>query len=117
MVLKWSNTSRKDIQPSTYTPFGIVSVRFAAKPSTENTVELTFEVANTGPAISEETAQELMAPFIQGGDKTYQFQGAGLGLTLSKKLAEMMQGQLHFAHDTEKGNIFSIRIYLELANS
>jgi len=96
-----------------YTESGQISVTCRSETDQDKRY-LSFEIANTGDPLSSETADQLMGPFIQGGDKTHQFHGAGLGLTLSKKLAEMMNGGLRFSHDPIKGNIFSAHICLDI---
>jgi len=54
-----------------------------------------IEVADTGIGIAPEAQSQLFQPFVQvDGSTTRKYGGTGLGLTISRRLAEMMHGSL-----------------------
>lgn len=65
-----------------------------------------FEVADTGVGISAEDIQVIFDPFHQVGDINYKAVGTGLGLTITKRLVEMMGGELNVKSEPGKGSTF-----------
>ncbi len=58
---------------------------------------VTFSVADTGIGIREEDQSRLFQAFTQvGSDNERRYEGTGLGLHLSQKLAELLRGQISF---------------------
>jgi len=81
-------------------------VQSAAKPPC-----LKFEVIDTGIGLSQEQASRLFQPFTQADTSTARkFGGTGLGLTISKRLAEMLGGDIAISSSRGKGSTFSVTI-------
>ncbi|MEI7953827.1 MAG: ATP-binding protein [Verrucomicrobiota bacterium] len=72
-----------------------------------------FAVKDTGPGIPPEILERLFKPFVQA-DSSYRrpFEGAGLGLALSKRLAEAMQGTITVDSAPGLGSTFTLRLPL-----
>lgn len=60
---------------------------------TQNDKEVDFCIANSGPAISEETMKHMFEKFYQG-DTSHKSEGNGLGLTLVKKIISLHGGSI-----------------------
>ena len=72
-----------------------------------------FEVIDTGIGIEEEKFEEIFQPFHRvgsaGGNAVA---GSGLGLTISKILAEIMGGELVLKSRPGAGSTFTVRLFL-----
>lgn len=92
-----------------FTEKGVVSL--TVKLSADNS-KLNFVVQDTGTGITPEQAQRLFSPFTQAdATTTRRFGGTGLGLSLSKKLAIALGGNVVLEDSTiGKGSTFVISL-------
>ncbi len=65
-----------------------------------------FQVEDTGIGIAKEKLEEIFLPFQQVGEKSREAEGTGLGLTISRQLAELMGGELKVESTLGKGSVF-----------
>jgi PAS domain S-box-containing protein len=73
-----------------------------------------FYVKDTGIGISPEDATRIFERFVKLEDgHTGLFSGKGLGLSISKSLAEMLGGQIHLESAIHKGSVFFLTIPLQ----
>jgi signal transduction histidine kinase/CheY-like chemotaxis protein/purine-cytosine permease-like protein len=73
----------------------------------------TFQITDTGRGIREEELQNIFQPFTRLMDTTeHPVSGSGLGLTISKILAEIMGGELTVKSRPEQGSSFTVRLFL-----
>lgn len=77
-----------------------------------------IEVEDTGIGISSERLSHIFEPFEQGeNDTSRRFGGTGLGLTISRQLAELLDGHLDVASEAGVGSCFTISIPHEAART
>lgn len=83
------------------------------KSSPENSL-IRIEIKDTGIGISKEKQQLIFNEFTQAdADTVHKFGGSGLGLTISKKLAELLGGSLNVESSLGEGSTFIFTVKLK----
>ena len=73
-----------------------------------------FQVEDTGIGIDNHVTQRLFQPFTQGdASTTRKYGGSGLGLSICRRLAELMHGRIEFSSKTGKGSVFTLQVPLK----
>lgn len=86
----------------------------AASGTPEQPRELLFAVRDTGIGIPVEARERLFTSFTQvDASTTRRYGGTGLGLVISKRLAEMMGGRMWFDSEPGKGSTFFFTLIAE----
>ena len=88
-----------------FTDEGTVTVRIAAGES-----HMLFTVTDTGVGIPPDKLEHLFAPFDRTGSHRREHGGIGLGLALSKMLADELGGRLEARSDPPRGSTFTLRL-------
>ena len=73
-------------------------------------VILQFQVTDTGVGIDPEELDTIFDAFVQAKAGRAAVQGTGLGLTISHKLVELMEGRLYFSSQLGQGSTFAFTI-------
>ncbi len=80
-------------------------------------LDIELSVKDTGIGISKEKLGKIFESFTQADSSTTRkFGGTGLGLTISKSLAELMNGNLTVKSTINKGSEFTLHVPLEVVN-
>lgn len=72
-------------------------------PHNSEEIVLHFEVHDTGAGIEQEALETIFSPFTQSRSGVSSQQGTGLGLTISKKYAQFLGGDLHMESTLGEG--------------
>ena len=67
-------------------------------------------VLDTGNGLRQDQIQRLFNRFERLDQKTSSIEGAGIGLTISKKLVELMDGKIGVDSEVGKGSTFWIEL-------
>ena len=94
-----------------FTQQGGITVSTDIENETHDTITIRFAVKDTGIGIADEKKELLFAPFVQlDAGTTRKFGGAGLGLVISKRFIEMMNGQIGLESALGSGSTFWFKI-------
>src|SRR5207302_6177112 len=101
-----------------FTQLGEVVLGVKATPRTaenKSELELNFTVRDSGIGISKEKQELIFNAFTQAdGSTTRQYGGTGLGLTISKRLVEMMGGRIWVESEAGKGSVFHFTVRFDV---
>lgn len=97
-----------------FTPSGEVIVRFTVEDKGNTTALVKISVEDTGIGIPPQQMQRIFEAFTQvDSSSTRRHGGTGLGLTISKKLVELMGGVITVESQVGKGSKFTVLLPLE----
>jgi len=101
-----------------FTKKGKVRLNINAKQLAGHNYQLFFDVIDTGIGIHREQLPKLFNAFAQADSSiSRNYGGSGLGLVITKRLIEEMQGEISCASEPGIGSQFSFHITLEQSNS
>ncbi|MBT3605391.1 MAG: HAMP domain-containing protein [Candidatus Latescibacteria bacterium] len=91
-----------------FTKQGEVSVEVKAA-SVQKKMTLSIKIADTGIGIPEDEIDKVFAPFTQRqGQSINEYGGTGLGLTLTKRILDVMAGQITVTSKVDVGSSFLV---------
>lgn len=97
-----------------FTDHGYVHVHTSIEDESDKAYRLDISITDTGIGIPGEDQVKLFHAFKQADTTiTRRYGGTGLGLVISKKLAEAMKGRIILSSEINKGSTFTIKIELE----
>ena len=96
-----------------FTQTGYVAIRILFNNHSDNSYDFKFTVTDTGVGMSEANKQRLFNAFTQADTSiTRRFGGTGLGLVISRSLANLMHGEIDFESTLDKGSVFWLSLPL-----
>jgi len=96
-----------------FTRQGRVTLKLRLIENADNQVLLGFEVKDTGVGMSKADLNKIFEKFKQVGSASDRTQGTGLGLTITKQLIELLDGDLQVQSELNEGTKFSFKLQLE----
>jgi signal transduction histidine kinase/CheY-like chemotaxis protein/tetratricopeptide (TPR) repeat protein len=94
-----------------FTANGRVNVIVKLHSLKEEAATVYFEIVDTGIGIPEDKLQTVFESFSQGSiEVNRKYGGTGLGLTIVKKLTEMLGGEINLKSEVGKGSTFTFKL-------
>lgn len=91
-----------------FTDSGLVIVRVSVTKTMNNHCTLHFEVEDSGIGIPKEKQEQIFESFSQGSvEINRKYGGTGLGLTIVKRLVNLMNGHIHVTSEVGLGSTFA----------
>ncbi|NTZ52944.1 ATP-binding protein [Citrobacter gillenii] len=101
-----------------FTESGTVSLSLELENDALSGSMIFIRICDTGIGIHESIQQDLFQAFMQADSSiTRRFGGSGLGLTLCKRLTELMQGEITLESKPGVGSIFSVKLPVQPVTS
>jgi len=103
-----------------YTDAGrvVLSVVPEAVPGNDKEITLVLRVRDTGRGLNGEQLNKLFDEYVRfNQEKGIVVEGTGLGLGITKKLVNLMDGEIHVESEPGKGSLFTIMLPQELVDS
>ena len=98
-----------------FTHEGYVLIEVSGSKVTSDSAEFVLKVQDTGIGIAEDKLNAIFDEFTQAeGATTRKFGGTGLGLTISRRLVEAMNGEITADSVIGEGSTFTISLQLPL---
>jgi len=100
-----------------FTEKGYIELTISLEEEIEEEVKINFILKDTGIGIEKKKLTLILESFMQAdNDNTRKYGGIGLGLSLSKRLIELLGGKLKVESEFGKGSIFSFSLILKKEN-
>ena len=102
-----------------FTTKGHVLIRVLGIPNPEHgNAEVTITIEDTGIGIPKEMVGHIFGEFNQvENERNRQFDGTGLGLTISKRLVTLMRGDIWVTSEEDEGSCFGFHIPLDTVDA
>jgi PAS domain S-box-containing protein len=99
-----------------FTESGEVTLRVTPDANRSVPTALRFTVSDTGIGIPGEKLSRVFERFTQADSSTTRrFGGSGLGLTISRRLVELMGGRIWVESEVGKGSVFAFAVPFEIS--
>jgi len=96
-----------------FTDSGHIGVYLRGDACADGRWQLTWQVEDTGPGISQAQQDRLFEPFYQVNHQRHALKGAGLGLSICLKLCQLMGATLSLQSTPGQGSVFSLSAWVD----
>jgi PAS domain S-box-containing protein len=98
-----------------FTEAGVVALRVTPEADASESAALRFTISDTGIGIAADKLGAVFERFTQADSSTTRrYGGSGLGLTISKRLVELMGGRIWVESGVGDGSVFSFAVPIEI---
>lgn len=97
-----------------FTEQGKVEVKISTKVFSSKVDQVRIDVIDTGIGISRENVQLIFEQFARVSNKK-QYEGTGVGLTITQKIVHLMQGSIQLDSTPGKGTHFTVLLPLQIS--
>ena len=95
-----------------FTDEGFIKIVFNYETVNAEYGNIELKIIDSGIGVSEEDKKKLFKPFTQiDSDNNRRAEGTGLGLNISRQLAEIMNGEIKLESTLGKGSTFTLNLY------
>jgi PAS domain S-box-containing protein len=81
---------------------------------TRDDARVRVSVVDDGLGIPNDKRARIFEPFQRAGQETGSIEGTGIGLAITKRLAELMQGSVGFASEAGRGSTFWVEVPIDV---
>ncbi len=100
-----------------YTKEGRIGLKIAFNKEDDSHIFLEVTVTDTGAGIKKEDLENLFSPFVRiDEEKNRNIEGTGLGISITKRLLELMGSSLNVESEFGRGSVFSFSVRQEVLN-
>lgn len=94
-----------------FTEKGYIQISgYATESLTENAIDITFSIEDTGIGINEDQQERIFSAFTQqSGQSNRYYEGTGLGLSIVHGLLKKLNGEIKLKSKPGKGSTFTIK--------
>lgn len=83
----------------------------------ENTADFTFTFTDSGIGMNQEFIETIFDAFSREQDsRVDKTEGTGLGMAITKKIVDMLEGTMSVSSEVGKGSVFTVRMPLQIEN-
>ena len=94
-----------------FTEVGVVSLKVTIISENDESIAFAFAIKDSGRGMTQEQTATIFNEYQQNEANDYRFfGGAGLGLSIVKRLLEAMEGSIYVDSQLEKGTVFTVNI-------
>jgi signal transduction histidine kinase/ActR/RegA family two-component response regulator len=98
-----------------YTEIGGVTFGVSASPVGDGHCVLQFSVEDTGIGIARDQIEKIFDRFLQLKESVRRGEGSGLGLTIARRLARAMGGEISVRSEPGRGSCFTVELPVMVA--
>ncbi len=99
-----------------FTHKGHITIKALVAENTAGLYDTTIHVIDSGIGIENDKQEAIFKEFTQADDSTEKkYGGYGLGLTISKKLANLLNGTLSLESEKGSGSVFTLQVPLKVS--
>ncbi len=96
-----------------FTKRGYVQLAIRLNPAEDGRMWLAAEVRDSGPGLGGTDVESLFEPFNRNQPEVNVVQGSGLGLSISRKYARLMGGDISVISKNGSGSVFKLEVPVE----